>query len=52
MSIFTKIFGTKNDKIIKKEIMPIVNKINSLEESMQALTDEAYRQKLMNLKNE
>lgn len=45
MSILTKIFGTKNDKIIKKEIMPIVNKINSLEESMQALTDEALKAK-------
>ena len=40
MSIIAKIFGTKNEKIIKKEIMPIVKKINALEDSIKKLTDQ------------
>lgn len=37
-AFFAKIFGTKNDRELKR-IRPIVEKINSLEPSMQALTD-------------
>lgn len=38
MSLFRKIFGSKNDRDLKK-LWPIVHKINSLEPEMQALSD-------------
>ncbi|HNU95803.1 MAG TPA: preprotein translocase subunit SecA [Candidatus Magasanikbacteria bacterium] len=44
MSFLTKIFGDPNAKIIQ-EIMPIVDKINSLEGEMQNLTLEGLRAK-------
>ena len=39
MNFFTKIFGTKNDKIIKG-LRPLVDKINSFEPSLQKLSDD------------
>ena len=44
MSFITKIFGTSNDRYLKK-IKPIVDHINSLEPKMMALTDTEVRQK-------
>jgi preprotein translocase subunit SecA len=44
MSIFTKIFGTASNRILKS-MKPIVDHINSLESGLQALTDAEIRQK-------
>lgn len=44
MSILTKIFGTSNDRFLKK-IKPIVDQINTLESKMMSLTDAELRQK-------
>ena len=44
MSIADKIFGTHSEREIKR-IMPIVNKIESLRDSMMALSDEELRGK-------
>lgn len=44
MSLLTKIFGTSNDRYLKK-IKPIVDHINALEPKMIALTDGELRQK-------
>ncbi len=44
MSLLTKIFGSYSDKEIKK-ILPIVNKINSLEPEIEALSDDELRAK-------
>ncbi|MDO5387802.1 MAG: preprotein translocase subunit SecA [Clostridia bacterium] len=44
MSLLKKVFGSYSDKEIKK-IMPIVNKINSLEPDMEALSDDELRAK-------
>jgi len=38
MKLLEKIFGSKNQKIIKK-IQPLVDKINALEESFSQLND-------------
>ncbi|WDP93026.1 MAG: preprotein translocase subunit SecA [Desulfobacter sp.] len=37
--LFTKIFGSSNDRILKK-IQPIIDQINALEPDMQALSDQ------------
>ncbi|CAG1022076.1 partial Protein translocase subunit SecA, partial [Patescibacteria group bacterium] len=44
MSFLTKIFGTSNERLIKK-IQPMVEFINSLEPKMMSLTDAELRQK-------
>ncbi len=44
MSFLTKIFGTSNERILKK-ITPVVGQINSLEPKMKSLTDAELRQK-------
>lgn len=44
MGFLEKVFGSYSDKEIKK-IMPIVNKINSLEPEIEALSDEELRAK-------
>ena len=44
MGYLEKVFGSYSDKEIKK-IMPIVNKINSLEPEIEALSDEELRAK-------
>ncbi|KAB2836767.1 MAG: preprotein translocase subunit SecA [Candidatus Brocadia sp.] len=49
MSFLAKIFGTSNERIIKK-ILPIVAHINSLEPTMKTLTDAELRQKTDTLK--
>ena len=44
MSIVDKIFGTHSEREIKR-IMPLVDKIESLRDSMMALSDEELRGK-------
>ena len=44
MSIFSKIFKSYSEKEVKR-IMPIVEKINSLEESIVKLSDSELRAK-------
>ncbi|MEY2466734.1 MAG: hypothetical protein QOD03_1255, partial [Verrucomicrobiota bacterium] len=39
---FKKIFGTKNDRELKK-LRPLVGKINSIEAELQKVSDEALR---------
>ena len=48
-NILTKIFGTANDRIIKK-FHKEVQKINQLEEALQNLTDEELRDKTKQFK--
>ncbi|HAG90428.1 MAG TPA: preprotein translocase subunit SecA, partial [Bdellovibrionales bacterium] len=45
----TKIFGTKHDRDMKK-LRPLIDKINGLEPSMQALTDEQLQAKTLEFK--
>ena len=47
MGLLDKIFGSKNQKVLKK-IQPLVNSINSLEEEYSLLTDEDLRNKREN----
>ena len=42
MNLIEKIFGTHSDRELKR-ILPIVDKIESLRPSMQALSDEELR---------
>ncbi len=46
-----KIFGSSNDRIIKKFI-PIVEKVNQLEKEFEKLTDEDIQKKTIELKNQ
>ncbi|WP_346897179.1 preprotein translocase subunit SecA [Clostridium sp. UBA7503] len=50
MKIFNKIFGTYSEREIKR-IMPIVKKVNSLEETIEKLSDEELRQKTEKFKD-
>ena len=43
MSFLSHIFGTQNERILKKKIFPLVGKVNDLEERMRALSDEELR---------
>ncbi len=43
MGIFTKVFGTASDRVLKS-LKPVVDHINSLESNLQALTDAELRQ--------
>jgi preprotein translocase subunit SecA len=49
--ILKKIFGTKNEREIKK-LRPIVAKINEIEQRLQSLPDEALREKTLAWKEE
>jgi preprotein translocase subunit SecA len=42
-SLLKSIFGTANDRAVKK-LLPIVNKVNELESSISAMTDEQLKQ--------
>ena len=44
MSIFEKVFGSHSDRELKR-IYPIVNKIEALDEQMQALSDDELKAK-------
>jgi len=48
-NFFTKIFGSNNDRILKK-LQPIVDEINRLEPEMQKLTDDQMPQKTLEFK--
>jgi preprotein translocase subunit SecA len=50
LKIFEKIFGSKHDKDLKK-IQPLVDRINELYGPLQSLSDDAFRQKGVELKN-
>lgn len=50
MGFFSKIFGTYSEKEVKR-IMPIVNKINSLEDEISKLSDIQLREKTDEFKN-
>ncbi len=49
LNFFTKIFGSSNDRIIKR-FSPIIDRINSLEPDMQALSDDRMREKTTEFK--
>ena len=49
--LFRKIFGSKNDRYLKR-LRPIVNSINALEPEMQALTDAQLPERLAELRRE
>ena len=49
MSLFEKIFGSDNSRYIKK-IIPLLESVNKLEEEYQQLTDEACKEKSLELK--
>lgn len=49
MSIFEKVFGTHSEKEIKR-ITPLVNKIEALDESMQALSNDELKAKTVEFK--
>ncbi|MBI5599583.1 MAG: hypothetical protein HY890_07575, partial [Deltaproteobacteria bacterium] len=48
-SVLKKVFGTKNDRELKR-IAPLVEAVNSLEPRMQALKDEEFSGLTMKLK--
>jgi len=48
-NFFTKIFGSNNDRVIKK-LQPIVDVINGFESQMQSLSDENFAQKTLEFK--
>ena len=50
-TIVKKIFGTKNERYLKK-LQPIVAKINDLEPEIQSLSDEQLRQKIADFRTE
>ena len=50
MSVFTKIFGTHSERELKR-IQPIVDKVLSYDEAMQALSDEALKAKTKEFKD-
>jgi preprotein translocase subunit SecA len=50
MSLFKKIFGDPNERVINK-IRPIVDQINAFEEPLKKLNDEALRNKTQEFKN-
>jgi preprotein translocase subunit SecA len=47
--IFKKIFGSKNDREVRK-LRPMVGKINEIEATLQSLSDDALREKTVELK--
>ena len=50
MGLFSKIFGTYSEKEVKR-VMPIVEKINGLEETISKLSDEELKNKTIEFKN-
>ena len=43
-NFFTKIFGSSNDRKIKK-LQPIIDQINNFESDIKKMSDEQFRQK-------
>ena len=50
-NIITKLFGSKSQRDLK-EITPYINKIEEVEPSIQALSDDALRDRTQQLRNE
>ena len=50
MGLLDKIFGSKNQKVLKK-IQPLVNSINSLEETFSLLSDQDLKEKRIDFIN-
>ncbi len=50
MGLFAKIFGTRSQREVKK-LMPLVERIEALEEETKALSDQALRAKTQEFKN-
>ncbi|WP_321492311.1 preprotein translocase subunit SecA [uncultured Desulfobacter sp.] len=50
LNFLTKLFGSSNDRILKK-IQPIIEQINELEPQVQALSDTQIREKTSEFKN-
>ena len=50
MGLFTKIFGTRSDREVKK-IQPTVNKILALEDTYKALSEDALKGKTQEFKD-
>ncbi|KND49425.1 MAG: preprotein translocase subunit SecA [Parcubacteria bacterium C7867-003] len=50
MSIFTKIFGSESDRTLR-EIQPLLDKINSFESAISALSDLELKNKTLEFKN-
>jgi preprotein translocase subunit SecA len=48
-NVLTKIFGSKNERVLK-QIKPLINKINELEKSIQALDDSSLAAKTVEFK--
>ncbi|MCK5836327.1 MAG: preprotein translocase subunit SecA [Desulfobacula sp.] len=49
LNFFTKIFGSNNDRVLKK-LQPIIDAINGFEPQMQSLSDENFVQKTLEFK--
>ena len=49
-NVFRKIFGSRNDRVLKR-MRKVVNKINSLESTLEVLTDDELRAKTAEFKN-
>ena len=47
--VLRKIFGTKNDRVVAA-LRPLVGRVNELESSLKALTDDALRAKTAELR--
>ena len=52
MSLLTRLFGTKNEQILKKKIFPLVDQISALEPEISKLSDTELQQKTPFFKNE
>ncbi|MBI1911902.1 MAG: preprotein translocase subunit SecA [Deltaproteobacteria bacterium] len=50
-NLLKKVFGSKNDREVKR-IMPIVEKINSLEPKMKSISDEGFNELTQKLKDD
>ncbi|MCY4380409.1 MAG: preprotein translocase subunit SecA, partial [Proteobacteria bacterium] len=51
MSFLTNLFGTHNERMLQKEIFPLVNKINELESETASLADSELTAKTSEFKN-
>ena len=48
-NVLTKVFGSKNERVLK-QIKPLINRINELEKSIQALDDPSLAAKTVEFK--
>jgi len=50
MSLIAKLFGTRNDRLINREIRPLVDRINGLEAGLMSLSDLQIKERSMALR--